>query len=103
VSWIIKQDGQTKNDCERNAKRFFEQLRKDHPHLKLILNEDALSPNAPHIRDLKKYNLHYLALSLKIISFSLILFKMLFRMAAPSSLKLRIKKSRYNTSFSYPE
>jgi len=47
---IIKQDGTTKNDCERNAaKRFFEQLRKDHPHLPLIVNEDALSPNAPHI------------------------------------------------------
>ena len=61
MSWIIKQDGTTKNDCERNAaKRFFKQLRKDHPHLKLILNEDALSPNAPHIRDLKKYNLHYI-------------------------------------------
>ena len=60
MSWIIKQDGQTKNDCERNAKRFFEQLRKDHLHLKLILNEDDLSPNAPHIRDLKKYNLHYI-------------------------------------------
>jgi len=58
---IIKQDGQTKNDCERNAaKRFFKQLRKDHPHLKLIVNEDALSPNAPHISDLKKYNLHYI-------------------------------------------
>jgi hypothetical protein len=58
---IIKQDGSTKNDCERNAaKRFFEQLRKDHPHLPLIINEDALSPNAPHIRDLEKYNLHYI-------------------------------------------
>lgn len=58
---IIKQDGKTKNDCERNAaKRFFEQLRKDHPHLPLIINEDALSPNAPHIRDMEKYNLHYI-------------------------------------------
>jgi hypothetical protein len=58
---IIKQDGKTKNDCERNAaKRFFEQLRKDHPHLPLIINEDALSPNAPHITDMKKYNLHYI-------------------------------------------
>ena len=58
---IIKQDGQTKNDCERNAaKRFFQTLRKDHPHLPLIINEDALSPNAPHIRDLKKYNLRYI-------------------------------------------
>lgn len=58
---IIKQDGKTKNDCERNAaKRFFKQLRKDHPHLPLIINEDALSPNAPHIRDMEKYNLHYI-------------------------------------------
>jgi len=58
---IIKQDGQTKNDCERNAaKRFFEKLRKDHPHLPLIINEDALSPNAPHIKDLEKNNLHYI-------------------------------------------
>ncbi|MBT9438920.1 MAG: transposase [Desulfobacterales bacterium] len=58
---IIKQDGTTKNDCERNAaKRFFEQLRKDHPHLPFIVNEDALSPNAPHIKDMKRYNLHYI-------------------------------------------
>ena len=58
---IIKQDGETKNDCERNAaKRFFEQFRKDHPHLSVIVNEDALSPNAPHIRDLNKYNLRYI-------------------------------------------
>lgn len=58
---IIRQDGQTKNDCERNAaKRFFEKLRKEHPHLKLIVNEDALSPNAPHIRDLKKHNLRFI-------------------------------------------
>ena len=58
---IIKQDGQEKNDCERNAsKRFFTQLRKDHPHLKLIVIEDALSSNAPHIRDLQKHKLHYI-------------------------------------------
>ena len=36
---IIKQDGQSKNDCERNAaKRFFEKLREDHPHLPLIIS-----------------------------------------------------------------
>ncbi len=58
---IIKQDGQNKNDCERNAaKRFFEHLRKEHPHLPLIITEDALSPNAPHIRDLKSHNLHFI-------------------------------------------
>ena len=48
--FIIKQDGQSKNDCERNAaKRFFGKLREDHPHLPLIITEDALSSNAPHI------------------------------------------------------
>ena len=59
--FINKQDGQSKNDCERNAaKRFFEKLRKDHPHLPLIITEDALSSNAPHIREAQKYNLHYI-------------------------------------------
>ncbi len=59
--FISKQDGDTKNDCERNAaKRFFEKLRKDHPHLPLIITEDALSSNAPHIREAQKYNLHYI-------------------------------------------
>lgn len=58
---IVKQDGQSKNDCERNAaKRFFKKLRGDHPRLKLIVNEDALSPNAPHIRDLQRYHLRYI-------------------------------------------
>lgn len=58
---IIKQDGESKNDCERNAaKRFFEQLRRDHPHLPLIIVEDALSSNAPHIRDLEKHDLRYI-------------------------------------------
>ncbi len=58
---IIKQDGETKNDCERNAaKRFFEKLRHDHPHLKLIVIEDALRSNAPHIRELQDHNMHYI-------------------------------------------
>jgi len=58
---IIKQDGQTKNDCERNAaKRFFAHLRLDHPHLRLIVTEDALSSNAPHIREILKHHMHYI-------------------------------------------
>ena len=58
---IIKQDGETKNDCERNAaKRFFHKLRRDHPHLDLIVIEDALSSNAPHIRELQDHKLHYI-------------------------------------------
>ncbi|MEA3294173.1 MAG: hypothetical protein U9P81_04240 [Euryarchaeota archaeon] len=47
---IIKQDGESKNDSERNAsKRFLEKLRKTHPHLHLIVIEDGLSSNAPLI------------------------------------------------------
>jgi disulfide oxidoreductase YuzD len=58
---IIKQDGQTKNDCERNAaKRFLAQFRQDHPHLPVIVIEDALSANAPHIKELEKHNLRYI-------------------------------------------
>jgi hypothetical protein len=58
---IIKQDGTGKNDCERTAaKRFITTLRQDHPHLKLIVTEDSLSSNAPHIDVLQAHNLHYI-------------------------------------------
>jgi hypothetical protein len=58
---IRKQDGETKMDCERNAiRRFLKKFRQDHPHLKVIINEDALSSNAPHIEDLEDYNCHYI-------------------------------------------
>ncbi len=54
--FIVKQDGQTKNDCERNAaKRFFMKLRKEHPHLPIIITEDSLSSNAPHIWEAEKH------------------------------------------------
>jgi hypothetical protein len=46
----IKQDGTSKNDCERKAaKRFIAKLRQDHPHLKVIVTADSLSAKAPHI------------------------------------------------------
>src|SRR3989475_12857517 len=58
---IIKQDGADKNDCERNAaKRLIAKLRQDHPHLKLIVTEDSLSSNAPHIETLQDHALHYI-------------------------------------------
>ena len=58
---IRHQDGAKKNDCERNAaKRFLEDLRREHPHLKLIVTEDALSANAPHIRELERHDLRYI-------------------------------------------
>ncbi len=58
---IKKQDGENKNDCEKNAaKRFLEDLRREHPHLPLIIIEDGLSSNAPHIKDIKKNNCHFI-------------------------------------------
>jgi hypothetical protein len=58
---IQHQDGQAKNDCERNAaRRWLKQFRKDHPHLPVIVTEDALSSNAPHIRDLKNSRVHFI-------------------------------------------
>ena len=58
---IIKQDGATKNDCERNAaKRFLEKLRRDHPHLKVIVIEDGLASNGPHIRALQDKDCHFI-------------------------------------------
>jgi hypothetical protein len=58
---IQRQDGQQKNDCERNAaRRWLKRFRQDHPHLNVLVIEDALSSNAPHIRDLRKYRCHFL-------------------------------------------
>ncbi len=58
---IIKQDGQTKNDCERNAaKRYVAHLRREHPHMPFVVIEDALSSNAPHISELTLRDLRYI-------------------------------------------
>ncbi len=58
---ILNQDGNVKNDCERNAcKRFLENFRREHPHLKAIILEDGLSSNAPNIRMIQEHNLHYI-------------------------------------------
>jgi hypothetical protein len=58
---ILKQDGEAKNDCERNAaRRYLEKFRVDHPTLQVIVVEDALSSNAPHVRDLQKYGMHFI-------------------------------------------
>lgn len=58
---IQRQDGATKNDCERNAaRRWLEQFRREHPHLPVIITEDGLSSNGPHIQDLKDANCHFI-------------------------------------------
>lgn len=58
---IINQDGHSKNDCERNAtRRWLQNFRREHPHLPVIIVEDALSANAPHLHDLQEANVHYI-------------------------------------------
>lgn len=58
---IVKQDGDTKNDCERNAsRRLLQKIRKEHPHLKIIVVEDGLASNAPHIRELQRLGMHFI-------------------------------------------
>ena len=58
---ILKTDGAVKNDCERNAaKRFVDDFRREHPHLKVIMLEDALASNAPHIKHLMDNDLRFI-------------------------------------------
>lgn len=57
---IIKGDGTTKNDCERNAsKRLLRDLRREHPHLKVLVVEDSLASNYPHLSLLDSLNMQY--------------------------------------------
>jgi len=54
-------DGSEKNDCERNAvKRFIGNFKREHPHLKVIIIEDGLASNAPHIRLLENNGMKYI-------------------------------------------
>ena len=58
---ILKQDGDNKNDCERNAfQRFLPKFRVDHPHLRTITVLDALYANAPVIADLRAANVRWM-------------------------------------------
>jgi hypothetical protein len=58
---ILKQDGKDKNDCERNAcRRFLAKFRQDHPKLQVIVIQDALASNSPHIKDLKDYDMRFI-------------------------------------------
>lgn len=58
---IVKGDGDTKNDCERNAsKRLLTDLRREHPHLKILIVEDALASNFPHLSLLDELKMSYI-------------------------------------------
>ena len=58
---MVKHAGPEKNAGEREAaKRLIVQRRQDHPHLPLIVPEDSLSANAPHIQVLQDHTVHYI-------------------------------------------
>jgi hypothetical protein len=58
---ILKQEGSKKNDCERNAaERFLEDFRREHPHLNVIVTEDGLGSNAPHIETLRRLKMNFI-------------------------------------------
>ncbi len=57
---VRNEDGAQKNDCERNAaKRLCAALHEHYPELNIILVEDALYANAPHIRQITQYGWRY--------------------------------------------
>ena len=59
---IVKGDGANeKNDCERNAaKRLLSDVRREHPHLRLVVVEDSLASNGPHIKLLKQLDMRFI-------------------------------------------
>lgn len=58
---ILKQDGVSKNDCERNAaKRWLAHFRREHPHLPVTIVADGLSSNQPFIELLRQYKMNYI-------------------------------------------
>ncbi|MDQ3256495.1 MAG: transposase [Acidobacteriota bacterium] len=57
---ILNPDGATKNDCERTAaKRLCAALHEQYPDLGILLVEDALYANAPHLRQITGYGWSY--------------------------------------------
>jgi hypothetical protein len=58
---IVKQDGQSKNDCEHNAMlRLLPDMRREHPHLHMIVVADGLASKAPNIREMQAWGFHYI-------------------------------------------
>jgi hypothetical protein len=57
---IVKGNGFTKNDCEQNAaKRLLTDMRREHPHLKILIVQDALSATYPHLSLLEELKMRY--------------------------------------------
>ena len=60
---LIKQDGTTKQDCERKVtQRFLKDFRREHSLLKCLLIEDGISSNGPHIKDYCRIYIYVIAI-----------------------------------------
>ncbi len=58
---IVQQDGDNKNDCEQNAiKRYLAHVKREHPHLKLVILLDGLFADNPTIELIKSYGWHFI-------------------------------------------
>ena len=58
---IPRDDGATKNDCERNAsKRPVSDLRREHPHMKAIVVEDGLASSGPRAETLMENGFRFI-------------------------------------------
>ena len=61
---ITRRDGSTKNDCEHNAsQRLIPDLRQAFPRLGMIVLQDALASNGPHIKTLKAQGFSFIITS----------------------------------------
>lgn len=58
---IVKHDGMSKNDCEHNAlKRLLVNLRRAHPHLKLLVTLDGLYADGVIIQLLQEFDIRFI-------------------------------------------
>lgn len=58
---ITLRDGNTKNDCERNAgKRLLNSIRQQYPDRQFVVLEDALAANGPHIQELLRHKMDFI-------------------------------------------
>jgi len=58
---VLKSDGATKNDCEQNAgKRMLSDIRREHPHLKLIAVQDALGATSTNLMEFKFADIRFI-------------------------------------------
>lgn len=58
---IQQKDGMKKNDCEQLAsRRQLQALRREHPHLKIIVLQDALGDSGSNIQSIESLNMNYI-------------------------------------------